>query len=220
MLINKIKRRIIGMGLLDALGFFLKILVQNVISSYRSILFKTAHLKIGRYTKIVGRKYIVIGTEVTFGRFCWIEAVHQYYQYQYNPQIIIGNQVSASDFLHIGAINNVTIGNGVLIGSKVLITDHNHGCYSGEGQSCPEEIPQKRILYSGGPVVIEDNVFIGDNVIILNNVKIGYGSVIGANVVVTEDIPPNTIVTGYSNKLQFKRAFDQREKKWKNLSEI
>jgi acetyltransferase-like isoleucine patch superfamily enzyme len=219
-LIKKIKRRIVTMGVLSALGFFLKILTQKVFSLYYSRLFKTANLKIGRYSNIVGRQYITIGKAVSLGRFCWLEAVTQYYQYEYHPEIVIGNQVSASDFLHVAAINKIIIGNGVLIGSKVLITDHNHGCYSEAEQSSPEEIPQKRILYSSGPVIIEDNVFIGDNVVILNNVKIGYGSVIGANVVVTKDIPPYTIVTGYNNELRFNKVFDQRDRKWKKLSKI
>jgi putative colanic acid biosynthesis acetyltransferase WcaF len=48
----------------------------------------------------------------------------------------------------------------------------------------------------GGPVVIEDYVYVGPRVIILPNVRIGRGAVIAAGAVVTKDIPPYAIVGG------------------------
>ena len=53
-----------------------------------------------------------------------------------------------------------------------------------------------RPMYSKGPVVIEDNVWIGEMVCILPNVRIGKGSIIGANAVVTKDVPANALVGG------------------------
>ena len=49
--------------------------------------------------------------------------------------------------------------------------------------------------------MIEDNVWIGDKVTILANVKIGHNSIIGANSVVTKDIPPYTVVGGIPAKV-------------------
>ena len=46
------------------------------------------------------------------------------------------------------------------------------------------------------PVVIEDDVFLGMNVVIVESIKIGKGAVIGANSVVTQDIPSNGIAAG------------------------
>jgi acetyltransferase-like isoleucine patch superfamily enzyme len=45
-------------------------------------------------------------------------------------------------------------------------------------------------------VVIEDDVWIGAHTVILPGVRIGKGSVIGANSVVTKDVPPMAIVLG------------------------
>lgn len=45
-------------------------------------------------------------------------------------------------------------------------------------------------------IIIEDNVWIGEGCVILPNVKIGQNSVIGANTVVTKDVPRNSIVVG------------------------
>ena len=47
-----------------------------------------------------------------------------------------------------------------------------------------------------GPVVIEDNCFIGYRAIICPNVRIGPNSIVGAGSVVTSDVPPNTIAMG------------------------
>lgn len=111
--------------------------------------------------------------------------------------ILIGKNVSIGDFCHIAATNYVEIGNGVLIGSKVLITDHQHG-KSGEQLN---EMPAKRDLYSKGPVIIEDNVWIGDNVVVMPGVHIGKGCIIGASTVVTNDIPPYSVVAGVPAKI-------------------
>ena len=109
------------------------------------------------------------------------------------PELIIGNDVTFNSRVHIGVIQKVSIGNHVLVGSNVLITDHSHG------KTTPEELalpPRSRELYSKGPVIIEDNVWIGENACILPGVKIGKGAVIGAGAVVTKDVPPMTVVGG------------------------
>jgi acetyltransferase-like isoleucine patch superfamily enzyme len=47
-----------------------------------------------------------------------------------------------------------------------------------------------------GPIIIEDDAWLGTGAIILPNVKIGRGSVVGAQSLVTKDVPPFTIVMG------------------------
>ena len=59
----------------------------------------------------------------------------------------------------------------------------------------------KRPLHSKGPIIIEDNVWVGENVCILENVRIGKCSIIGANAVVTHDIPPYSIAVGVPAKV-------------------
>jgi maltose O-acetyltransferase len=46
------------------------------------------------------------------------------------------------------------------------------------------------------PIVIQDNVWIGAGAKVLGGVTIHKGAVIGANAVVTRDIPENAIVAG------------------------
>ena len=79
----------------------------------------------------------------------------------------------------------ITIGNGVFIGPKVNLITINH-----------DTDPENRSATYGKPIVIEDKVWIGINSAVLPGVRIGYGSIIGANSVVTKDVPPMTIVAG------------------------
>ena len=164
---------------------------------------------------IRGKSHITIGKNFSCRTNLWLEAVTRFNAQTFSPRIDIGNNVGASDFLHIAATNFIRIGNNVLIGSKVLITDHLHGDYRGAFPSSPEVSPHDRLLSSKLTVTIEDNVLIGDNVCILPGVTIGYGTVIGANSVVTCDIPAWTIAAGVPAKVL--KKFDAIEKKWMSI---
>lgn len=109
------------------------------------------------------------------------------------PKITMGNYVSIGDNSHVTAINEIRIGNNVLTGKRVLITDNAHGA---SDLSLMDMNPSIRPLYSKGPVVIEDNVWIGEKATILPNVTIGHGAIIAANSVVTKNVPAYTIVAG------------------------
>jgi acetyltransferase-like isoleucine patch superfamily enzyme len=147
---------------------------------------------------IKGANYIKIGTNFRSSYRFKIEAWDKHEMNFYEPTICIGDNVSFSDNCHIGAINCVLIGNNVLVGSNVYITDHNHGNITVDDLKIA---PNKRQLFSKGPVIIEDNVWIGDSVIIMPNVVIGHSSIIGANSVVTKSFPPNSIIAGSPSKV-------------------
>lgn len=145
---------------------------------------------------IRGAKYISIGS-LRAGDRISIHAVDRYGAQSFTPTITIGDGVHFSNDVHIGCTHSVILGDGVLVGSHVYITDHDHGIYSGdEPHSLPSEPPSQRPLTMNGTVVIEDNVHIGEFATVLKNVRIGAGSIIGAQSVVTRDIPPDTIAAG------------------------
>lgn len=147
---------------------------------------------------IRGGKYISIGNNTGIAKSATITAWDSYEGHKFNPQITIGDGVSIGEFCHITAINKIVIGNGVLTGRWITITDNSHGKIDEESFVMP---PIKRTLYSAGAVTIEDNVWIGDKVTILSNVRIGKNAVIGANAVVTKDVPENAIVVGVPAKV-------------------
>lgn len=111
----------------------------------------------------------------------------------FTPVFKMGNNSSFGDNGHISCINSVIIGNDVRIGRKVFITDNSHGV---SNRSLMDMRPNLRPLYSKGSVVIEDCVWIGEMVCIMPGVTIGRGSIIGANAVVTKDIPPYCVAGG------------------------
>ena len=55
--------------------------------------------------------------------------------------------------------------------------------------------------YSNGPIIIEDDVWIGMDSIIMSGVRVGRGAVIAAGSVVTKNIPPYAIVGGNPSKI-------------------
>jgi lipopolysaccharide O-acetyltransferase len=110
--------------------------------------------------------------------------------------IQFGRDVRISDSVHIGAIESVLIGDRVLIASNVFISDHNHGAYGkGAIHSGPDVAPFARAKYSL-PIIIEDDVWLGEFVSVLPGVRIGRGSIIGTMTTVTHDIPPYSIAVG------------------------
>lgn len=147
---------------------------------------------------IDGGKYISIGNGCSFGKRLRLEAIDRYLEYQFLPEISIGSNVDISFDCHIGAINKVIIGDNVLIASKVYISDHSHGRINDKDLLLT---PRNREIYSKGPVIIENNVWIGENVSILPNVTIGANSIIGANSVVTKNIPYSCIAAGNPAKV-------------------
>ena len=79
------------------------------------------------------------------------------------------------------------------MGARTYITDHTHGTVELEDLKLP---PRHRKLYSKGPVIIGKYVSIGEGSAIMPGVTIGDHVVIGANSVVTKDIPPYSVACG------------------------
>lgn len=152
------------------------------------------------HTIYIGEKYISIGANSHIGDYGRLTA-YSYYPHTkqtFSPEIIIGYNCSIGPQSHITAINRVTIGNNVLTGPRVLITDNAHG----KSQISTQRIaPANRPLISKGEVVIEDNVWIGEGSMIMPNVHIGKGAIIACNSVVTSDVPAYSIAAGSPTKI-------------------
>ena len=131
---------------------------------------------------VAGERYIFLGDDVTVGRQVQLTAWDRF-----------GDQRSIGDGAHITAVNRIELGKNVLTGKYVLITDNAHG---DADPALLEMAPNKRPLVSKGPVVIEDNVWIGEKASILPGVHIGRGAIIGAGAVVTKDVPAGCMALG------------------------
>jgi len=105
----------------------------------------------------------------------------------HTPHLIsIGDRCAVAEFVHIWGGGRVTIGNDVLIASHVAITSVTHET---EAAIFAESSVKK-------PVVVEDNVWIGQGAFIRPGVRLGTGCIVGAGAVVTKDVPANWIVAG------------------------
>ena len=156
---------------------------------------------------IRGKKGIDFGKKLTTGYHCRIES----YGNNNQKSLFFGNNVQINDFVHIAALNEVRIGNNVLIASKVFITDLEHGSYIGnENDSDPNSIVKDRPL-SSKAVIIDDNVWLGEHVSVLPGVTIGENSIIGANSVVTKSIPPNSIAVGCPGRVIKQYNFETKQ---------
>jgi acetyltransferase-like isoleucine patch superfamily enzyme len=152
------------------------------------------------HIKVIGGKYITIGDKTYIGKESILSARNRYGEQVFNPSITIGNRCGFGEYTHITAINQIVIGNGVLLGNFVIITDNAHG----GGANFEKQLllpPIYRPLYSKGPVFIADNVWIGDKSTILPGVSIGKGAIVGANSVVTKDVPARAMVAGSPAKI-------------------
>jgi len=131
------------------------------------------------------------------------------------PVLHIGREVQINDSVHIGAIDNVVIGDYTLIASRVFISDHNHGNYQTQDVASAPNIPPAKRPLSSKPVHIGCNVWLGEQVCILPGVTVGDGAIVGAHSVVTHDIPPNSIAAG--NPARVIRVFNPLTQTWQRI---
>lgn len=168
-------------------------LVRNYVISKKLGVKK---IRVGPRSFLRGLSSIRMGEDFSAGPGLWLEAITRYKDQSFSPKIVIGDRVQISHYVHIAATHLVEIGHDVLIGSKVIITDHNHGQYSGGAHTSPLIGPTTRPLDGDRRVVIGQNVWLGDGVVVTPGSSIGEGTVIGANSVVIGSVPPFSIAVG------------------------
>lgn len=146
---------------------------------------------------------ISLGDEVSVGIFCWLDTNTSINK---RPSLIIGSRVHIGAYSMIIAAHKIKIGNNVLLSERVTILDHAHAY---EKINLPV-IDQPIIIK--GEIIIEDECFIGINSFIMGNIRIGKHAIIGANSVVTHDVPPYSVVAGSPAKII--KRYDFKKKAW------
>jgi len=95
--------------------------------------------------------------------------------------------------------NPVVIGNFCSIARNVAIQEYNHIFDRCASYFMVQNVfggSYKADTYSKGAIKIGNDVWIGTQSVILSGVEIGDGAIIGANSVVTSDIPPYAVAMG------------------------
>lgn len=96
---------------------------------------------------------------------------------------------------------SLKIGDGSLIASGCKFIDHDHG-------HALLNVPIRSQDTRDGPILIENNVWLGCNTIVLKGVTIGAGAIVGAGAVVTRSIPQNEIWAGAPARFVKQRGFE------------
>jgi acetyltransferase-like isoleucine patch superfamily enzyme len=105
-------------------------------------------------------------------------------------RIRIGSGVFLNLGVMVAALELVEIGDHCMLANGCFVTDANHR-FDDPGRPVPWQG-----FTSKGPTRIGDNVWCGAHVVVTSGVTIGERSVIGANSVVSSDIPPFSIAAG------------------------
>jgi acetyltransferase-like isoleucine patch superfamily enzyme len=134
----------------------------------------------GRVT-VYGSGRVSIGENVLFYPGVHLET-------QGNARIELGDKLVISRGVHIVAMAGITIGEGSLIGEYTSIRDANH--------SREPDQPIRDSGYSTKPITIGRDVWLGRGVTVLGGVMIGDRATVGANAVVTRDVPAGATVVG------------------------
>ncbi|MHB2252801.1 DapH/DapD/GlmU-related protein [Corynebacterium aurimucosum] len=99
---------------------------------------------------------------------------------------------------------NVTIGNHVMIGPNCSLITVGHPVNDHEMRAEGWEIAK--------PISIGDNTWFGANVTVLPGVTIGEDCVVGANTLITTDIPDKSLVLGQPGRVV--RKLEDNEDRW------
>lgn len=151
--------------------------------------------------KIDNPRGIKLGNEVCVHDYAWLMGCND----KEDPGLVIDDFTIIGHFSHIVAYKSVHIENSVLIADKVFISDCSHN-YLDVNISVLEQG-----IHFIGPVTIGEGTWLGENVCICG-ASVGKHSVIGANSVVTNNIPDYSVACGCPAKVI--KRYDQNKNIW------
>ncbi|MFH0810740.1 MAG: acyltransferase [Pseudomonadota bacterium] len=138
---------------------------------------------------IIGPGEITLGDRVRVGKSCcWIvgSKVHE------RARLSVGDDTSINFATIISVAQEVRIGSRCLIAGQVNIYDNNSHPTDPEKRACHLPLEPGDVR----PVIIEDDVWLGQCSMVLKGVTVGRGSTVAAGAVVTKSVPPYCIVAG------------------------
>lgn len=155
-------------------------------------------------------RYISLGDKVFLEKNVTLKVLEEFSNYGFRiPNLKIDSGVLVGKGTIIAAAKFIHIKKDVLIASNCYIGDHDHE-YSNIN------IPVRDQGYKNvKEVVIEEGAWIAANVTICSGVTVGKNSVIGANSVVTQDIPPYSLALGLPAKVV--KRYNSTTKKWEKV---
>lgn len=145
-----------------------------------------------------GKEYISIADQSVVQRGGWLLALKID---DVNPDLQIGKNCAIGDSSHIVAVRSVVIEDNVLIANRVYISDNIHNFADVSKPVIKQGVQFKKAVRIGG------GAWLGENVCVIG-ASIGKNSVVGANSVVTKDIPDFSVAVGSPAKVIKKYDFE------------
>jgi len=108
--------------------------------------------------------------------------------------LVVGDRTIFGHHCTIAARHSITIGSDCLIAEMVSVRDHDHAFSR-------IDVATREQGFSVSSIQIGRNVWIGGKVSVLKGVTIGDGAIVGANAVVTRNIPANAVAVGVPAKV-------------------
>lgn len=134
-------------------------------------------------------------------------ALHQSGNKKQKVRLLIGDRAYIGKNCTLESFNQVVIGEDTLVGPDVYISDTQHE-YS--DPYLPISIQGFKSLDS--KLIIQRGAWIGVGSRLIGNITIGSGSVIGANTVITKNVPSHCVVVG--NPAKIVKIFDYKKNEW------
>lgn len=182
-------------------------LIINIVYYIKTIL-KIGFNNVGAFSivkkplKITNAKCIKLGEHVYIHDYGWLFANQNE---EKGHSLFINDKTIIGHYCHIVAISEVVIEKSVLLADKVFISDCNHNY-----ENTNVAIVDQGLSFIK-PVHIGEGSWIGENVCVCG-ASIGKHCVIGANSVVTRDIPDYCVAVGSPAKIV--KKYDFELKKW------
>jgi len=159
-----------------------------------SLLVSGAFARFGKRTvlmlpvRLSGEKRIALGSNIFVGSDSWLQTLAD--GDNHSVAITVGDGTSIAGSCVISAVRSVRLEENVLLARNVYISDHSHR-YTQTDQPVMDQGVEKI-----KPVLIKKGSWLGQNVVVCPGVTIGTGAVIGANSVVTQDVPDFSVAAG------------------------
>lgn len=139
---------------------------------------------------VIGHHLIQVGDDVVIHPRAFFSVIDQHRGKSYGARLVIGDRVKIGFDISIACAGSVTIEDDVLISDRAFIGDTYHDYRDVSVPVLEQGLAEPR------PVTVGRGSFLGINAAVLPGVTIGENACVGANAVVTKDVPPRSVAVG------------------------
>lgn len=149
---------------------------------------------------------IEIGDDVLVHHNAMFSVVEEFNGRRHEPRLRIGSRTNIGYGIWFSCVGEIEIGEAVLMSHNILIADSYHEYHDPARAIIDQPMAEPKA------VKVENGCYLGAHVAILAGVTVGEGSFVGANAVLTQSVPPNSVVAG--NPARVIRRLDRERGEW------